>query len=327
MVSCYLSAPLPNEHLLSMLARGFDLSGRNDFLHTVRVISPNVGNMNPALIWRPVYWTIASHYIDTVGWDALLQNHTLVPYYLPFLNGSLRAVLIAGSLELADIKIQPMQQNHIRHAQHWRWCIDCSQSDFEQFGTTYWHVNHQIPSMLVCDRHRTPLVSQCDYCGFVYKNLKRHWLPPKDGHCLECKRLTVPQTQGTVAIYDYLGEISLGLQAGELQIVDDSLRHSMRQRIGFDSLPKRSTLAMRKTNSKLQQKFNEWLPDDLLEIYFLKNREHALKPSNPLLKLTSAAYRQRSYPPLCALLMLIFLELDEELLGDFFCEGMKGSIA
>lgn len=322
-----LPHPLPNEHLLSVLARWFDLSGRNDFHNTARQLSTNVGNLSPAAAWRPIYWDLANHYRNAINWDQLIRVHTLMPYYSPFVEPSLRTALLNGNEELATTKIQAPQQKHMVNAHLWRWCVQCAESDFEEYGTTYWHTFHQLPSALTCYRHNTPLVSMCPTCGFTYDNFQRHWLPPIDGECRECQTPITVSNHPRPTISHRLDRVSVGLQIHGMNIEQASLLQPIRHSIGFESLPSNLTVAIRSRIATLQQQFQTWLPDEVIPTYFSLNRDHAFQQSNPILKLVSVAYRKRSALPLCVLLMLMFLDLEEEFLGDLSLQAFKVRLA
>ncbi|KJG05903.1 hypothetical protein UB33_11085 [Photobacterium angustum] len=309
-----LPAPFPNEHLLSVLARWFDFTGRNDFLMTARALSANVGNLTPAAIWRPIYHDLASHYAATINWEKLLQHHTLVPYYAPFLQYSEIALIRKRCEELGTTKVQPMQQNRVRHAHRWRWCLHCAESDFEEFGVAYWHTFHQIPSMVCCYRHNTPLLTHCENCGFSYQHFQKHWLPPINGRCRTCHSEVIQLEPKQSPLTQWLDGVSFGLQTHGLKINRQHLLKLMRQQIGFESLPSNLPVATRAQVAAIQRDFQTWLSDDVLSQYFMLSREDTFKQGNQMLKLVSVAFRDRQVPPINMLLMLKFLGLDSDLI-------------
>ncbi|MBN3879587.1 MULTISPECIES: TnsD family transposase [unclassified Nostoc] len=88
--------------------------------------------------------------------DYFIQNHTLLPFYSPFLpperlqlvredmcgdNGSkihTRLGIVAGFIEMPS---------------HLRFCPVCMEDDRKQFGECYWHRLHQLPGVEVCSTH------------------------------------------------------------------------------------------------------------------------------------------------------------------------------
>ncbi|BAY26831.1 Tn7-like transposition protein D [Calothrix sp. NIES-2100] len=88
--------------------------------------------------------------------DQLIDNHTLLPFYSPFLpldrlklirqemsgnNGSkihTRLGIVAGFIEMPS---------------YLRFCPVCMEKDQKQFGECYWHRLHQLPGVEVCPTH------------------------------------------------------------------------------------------------------------------------------------------------------------------------------
>lgn len=68
-------------------------------------------------------------------------------------------------------------------------CPTCMQSDANEHGVAYWHVDHQIPGVLVCPLHRTPLLVATDK---VSGQDRFGWVLPEQanlGNLLESHRL------------------------------------------------------------------------------------------------------------------------------------------
>lgn len=40
----------------------------------------------------------------------------------------------------------------------WRWCPSCINRDHNIYGVAYWHRKHQLPGVVVCNEHHTPLI-------------------------------------------------------------------------------------------------------------------------------------------------------------------------
>ncbi len=312
MIMCnrYLPAPLPHEHLISVLARWFDYKGSRDFLNTTRNLSDNVTTLSPATVWRPVYWDLSQQFIDTLGWKKIIREHTLAPYYSPFLKPQYKSMLLSGGEPLSQTRIQPVQQNLIRLAKPWRWCSCCASEDYELFGTTYWHSFHQLPSVLTCYKHNTVLRSHCPYCLFEYQHLRRHWLPPIDGHCRECGEQEEVVSGDFPQLFQWLESTSFELLRRGLEISNESLIGAMRQKLGPEELPNRLFGSQRKEVAQWQCEFEEWLPDSVIETFYTKGREGLFNNIGQVLRLSSIIYRDRMAPPLSVLLMLKYLGLD-----------------
>ena len=94
--------------------------------------------------------------------DAIIDNHTLLPLYAPFLPHK----------RLMDAKndMRGSGGNHVRsrlglttdrmdRSKHLRFCPACVKEDREAFGETYWHRIHQITGVEVCPYHAVFLES------------------------------------------------------------------------------------------------------------------------------------------------------------------------
>lgn len=105
--------------------------------------------------------------------ESLIHNHTLYPFYAPFL-----------SLHRAEQIMSDMRGNcgggiHTRAGimaggvcvpTHLKFCPECVKSDYEQFGEPYWHRLHQSPGVSVCLEHRFFLRDSCPICNKSLSN-------------------------------------------------------------------------------------------------------------------------------------------------------------
>lgn len=309
-----LPALLPDEHLLSVLARWFDTTGRNDFLAMSSKVSSNNVMLTPSSIWRPIYSDLAHHYIDTVGLTKILSEHTLISFYKPFLREKEVQKLTAENLSVDKLfKIKPALQSHVQEASHWRWCSECAKDDYDEYGVTYWRTYHQIPTMHRCYKHNIPLLSKCQSCNFEYKNFQRHWLPPNDGECLECQAVFEPVTVLTAPTSNWLNAVSIALHQSREPIELLTLIKLMKNKLGYEVLPKNIPVALRKEVALMQVNFESWLQDDVINSYFKKNRQDIFKRNQKILNIVTTVYRDSQVPPISILLMLKSLGLEHEL--------------
>lgn len=68
----------------------------------------------------------------------------------------------------------------------WRWCQKCAEENQEEFGTSYYHRDHQIPCVFHCHKHKTPLSSNCTQCGFIVRSTVRTPRPIRSNVCPRC---------------------------------------------------------------------------------------------------------------------------------------------
>jgi hypothetical protein len=309
-----LPALLPNEHLLSVLARWFDTTGRNEFLRMSRRVTSNNHRLNPSAIWRPVYRHLLHHFLDTKGIANVLSEHTLVPYYRSFIKKENRQLLSEKNLsESSDFKLLPTLQSNIKTLHCWRWCAECTSEDDEEYGVTYWHTYHQIPTMLRCYKHNVPLLAKCQSCGFEYKHFQRHWLPPKDRECKECHTAIEPVQTLDLPIINWLDAVSISLQQSRQAIELQTLITLMQSKLGYEAFPKDLPFPLQKKVAAMQVNFENWLEDELITHYFSREREAIFKPSHKVLNIVTTVYRDSQVPPISLLLMFKSLGLEHEL--------------
>ena len=89
--------------------------------------------------------------------DILIENHTLFPFYVPFLPAGraekireyLRSSVDGGAVyPLLGMLTSKITLNALRY------CPLCAEEDRQQYGETFWHRVHQIPGVIVCAKHK-----------------------------------------------------------------------------------------------------------------------------------------------------------------------------
>jgi hypothetical protein len=93
--------------------------------------------------------------------EILLQNHTLLPLYLPFLPKARAekcklAALGDGGKSLPFLT--GTMASKIEQPANLRLCPICANEDKNAFGEPYWHRSHQVAGVATCYRHRIRLV-------------------------------------------------------------------------------------------------------------------------------------------------------------------------
>lgn len=89
------------------------------------------------------------------------RERTLLKYYLPFLapERSVGALSTMQGDSVAHLKFRlgiltsQFGANHALKA-----CLSCMRYDLEQYGWSYWHLEHQYPGVWMCERHGGPLL-------------------------------------------------------------------------------------------------------------------------------------------------------------------------
>ncbi|HFL7943210.1 TPA: TnsD family Tn7-like transposition protein [Pseudomonas putida] len=89
----------------------------------------------------------------------LIERHTLLPYYAPFLSHSQLDQVrksMAGDGGALTLTVG-VNASRIGFASRVRCCADCIAQDHDEWGVAYWHRVHLLPGVLVCPYHGTLL--------------------------------------------------------------------------------------------------------------------------------------------------------------------------
>ena len=89
--------------------------------------------------------------------DLLIDQHTLFPYYHPFLfeerAQQLREKMITGNEQLIH-KTVGQSTTDIPNLTWLRYCPLCAKEERIHYGECYWHRLHQVPGVEICPIHR-----------------------------------------------------------------------------------------------------------------------------------------------------------------------------
>ncbi|MBB6187560.1 TnsD family Tn7-like transposition protein [Rhodanobacter sp. MP7CTX1] len=111
----------------------------------------------------------------------LALNHTLLGYFLPLVHVDLAAAVLRRTREgaMPELKMKlGITASRIGGHHPLKGCPACFDEDEAATGFAYWHVPHQFPSVMVCQRHQRPLVIAWDPVTPVHR---RGWLLPRGG--------------------------------------------------------------------------------------------------------------------------------------------------
>jgi len=148
----------------------------------------------------------------------LALRHTLLGYFLPALpSDSAEAILrrtLAGAY--SDIKFKlGIPASRVGGYHPLKACSACMEEDEKDRGRAYWHVEHQLPSVLACAKHLVLLRWVNDEATPVHR---RGWILPRMGLDREWIELPkVAQTQlGRLTHLARLSSAWAGLEPGSL---------------------------------------------------------------------------------------------------------------
>jgi hypothetical protein len=165
----WFPTPYPDELFFSICARYSDVmhySSEISVLQDIFGVShhPSVhflGNLEKFISRLPVK--------DCFSPDELIRNHTLLPYYAPFLPlERLEYVLdkmLRGGTEYISNSLG-IRKAQIKHPRYLRFCPLCYQSEME-LGEPYWHRLPQIPGVEVCPTHHVFLHNSSVETGHI----------------------------------------------------------------------------------------------------------------------------------------------------------------
>lgn len=206
----YLPPAFDGETLYSWCARYHRLNGAIGARQTSRML---FGNSTAGL--RHDFPTHLDHFHSvTAGLlgsvEELIRRRTLYGFHAPFLSSqiandvilSMRSGSTPGPRTLLGLAASQLGVTAPLKA-----CPDCMVEDQGRNQTTWWHLEHQLPSVRVCLRHGTPLsVARND---LHIRTLKDWWLPTdcNNQHWSPTPQLNRTQQQTLVRIAEWTGSL------------------------------------------------------------------------------------------------------------------------
>ncbi|OOM09404.1 TnsD family Tn7-like transposition protein [Clostridium saccharobutylicum] len=157
----FFPMPYQDETLYSMIARYHIWSGNLNSKATLKDLfnttSVTAGRELPANI-KLLINNLSCKCTLTV--DEIIKKHTLYKYYTAFLPNE-RATYIYdlmsegnGSLIFTALG---MCNNNMKIDSSLKYCNQCVESDRNNFGEAFFHIEHQVPGVLMCQKHSAEL--------------------------------------------------------------------------------------------------------------------------------------------------------------------------
>jgi hypothetical protein len=166
MIGCFPD-PYPDELLYSVCARYHTrMMYFSSGYKTIQELFGNTSGVTIDLPTRLEYLTTALPPGHRYTVDYLIDRHTLLPFYSPFLTVE-RVERIRSDMRGDDgsaiHKIAGITPSNIRMPDKLRYCSFCVESDKKEYDEFYWHRLHQLPGVEVCPVHEVFLEESSVY--------------------------------------------------------------------------------------------------------------------------------------------------------------------
>lgn len=267
----YMPHLFPGEHLLGALNRAKYRGAIKDWRQLNAGAALDRGTITPNYILRPLYSAVSQQF-PALTTAELMVNNTLWPYFRSFLP---EQPLYPPSEDewLTSYNsrhvLAPNADVRIKHAKQWRWCIHCAQSDREHYGTSYWHVEHQLPGLKHCPQHsESPLLGSCDECGSRVDTLNPSIRLHRAPLCPQCNdKISPAKALPEHPAIDWVTSVSIQLQSGDYTFNWPKAKADIFKTIGF--IPQsRNSLAQNNAISKIRKNLLNGLPLSIRNWFF-----------------------------------------------------------
>jgi hypothetical protein len=152
--------PFKNETIYSVISRYHAISGYFDQKVSVgKVFGTGKKRIHPYLPCNVV------NYADyfSVEPKLVLRHQTLLPLFAAYLDELQRSKLQNAMLKNGSAYLASLTPHYkLRFFAGHKYCPACAKEDFEKYGTTYWHIEHQVPGISACSKHGCCLVGVCN---------------------------------------------------------------------------------------------------------------------------------------------------------------------
>jgi hypothetical protein len=159
----FFPEPYEDELLYSVIARYQIRSGNVDAKSTLREVfgctSVTAGIELPANI-DTLLNSLPKSFSVTA--NSLIYSNTLYPFYTAFLTKEKADEIYNLMLTSNGSRIYNTlgaSNKPIKRNPYLRFCPKCAEEDFIKYGETYWHRIHQIPGLIICNKHKEPIIN------------------------------------------------------------------------------------------------------------------------------------------------------------------------
>jgi len=319
--SLFIPNILPSEHVFGHLARTILLNGVID-KHNVQ---STLSGESRALIAKPTYQPFMGPLVNELAEHFELEVESI--YLKHSMLGFYRHPMDCG-------KLTQVLQNKIRkdiyspgaisfNTAKWRFCTDCISQDRDQYGTAYWHVEHQLPTALTCHVHENVLLlSECDNCESDIKDLREHPVPVS--RCKKCDGIHLSKKMELNSTQKWIQDAGLELFRDDSTFVDSQYKYAVTYELPYrfrymHGVNGRNNIFV---CEEVQKIFYSWLMDHQLDLFF--SNEIAIE------SLKAARIDRISFYPLAAPIVLHILWLrflGAQSIKEAFCDVSSANVA
>jgi len=289
--------PIAGEHIHSVLARYHVMLAKEDMHKTLRETLSADRNLNLKSIWRGNFDEIWSFYDSCLGREQLLSEHTPFWFDAKFLPDSIVRQVVSGkltdSISFSGIK-------NINCSRVWRWCPECVDENTACYGVRYWHVIHQLPSVISCPKHDLTLNYSCPHCHFIQLKLTKYELPPRHNKCPMCKGEMEYKEAEQSNESQWLQSLTLKMLSVKSENKLNAIKISLKKAIGLPITEFELSRAHRMRIKDFQRAMIDSVTVGDYKVYFYFWSSNDKRVAIPYsINLIHLMYRDPLYPPLC----------------------------
>jgi hypothetical protein len=149
----YFPTPYPDEWWYSVLCRYHVRSGNSKHQSTIKELIPGritaaVGSVYPNSTIRQILSGLPAGLLSVK--EVIIRN-TLFPYYSRFSSFDKKTAMLEQLCRGETIVITSIRKFTAKSIP--RYCPQCVSEDRRTYGEAYWHIEHQIPLMMLCPVH------------------------------------------------------------------------------------------------------------------------------------------------------------------------------
>lgn len=172
----FFPTPLPGEDFRSVIYRYHKWSNNTELNETKNELFGLKSYKNGYLPRNILHLInkISSKSVLTI--DYILNRHTLLPLFKPFLNKQRLNMIMNDVIEGKDS--QSSYANRVTNVNTTRiysevpkYCPECMKMDEQEHGEAYLHLEHQLDFIHDCPKHEVKLISNCPTCNVPLSKL------------------------------------------------------------------------------------------------------------------------------------------------------------